>query len=117
RASDGSIDAAGNLKPALAGGRLHCIGATTPQEYRMIEKDAALERRLRPINIEEPLPEEALEILIGMRELYEQHHHVSISKEALHAVFYLSVQYLLNLILPDKSCSVLYEAVFQARVY
>src|SRR6266568_8376179 len=117
RASDGSIDAAGILKPALAGGRLRCIGATTAQEYRMIEKDAALERRLRPINIEEPLPEEALEILTGMRELYEQHHHVSISKEALHAAVYLSAQYLPNLRLPDKACSVLDEACSQARVF
>nr|BBH92899.1 hypothetical protein KTA_10980 [Thermogemmatispora argillosa] len=117
RAADGSIDAAGILKPALAGGRLRCIGATTPQEYRMIEKDAAMERRLRPIIIEEPSPEEALQVLRGMRELYEQHHHVSITDEALHAAVHLSVQYLPNLRLPDKACSVLDEACSQARVF
>jgi ATP-dependent Clp protease ATP-binding subunit ClpA len=117
RAADGSIDAAGILKPALAGGRLRCIGATTPQEYRMIEKDAAMERRLRPVMIEEPSTEEALAILTGMRDLYEQHHNVSISKEALHAAVHLSVQYLPNLRLPDKACSVLDEACSQARVF
>ncbi len=117
RAADGSIDAAGILKPALAGGRLRCIGATTAQEYRLIEKDAAMERRLRPVIIEEPTPEEALTILTGMRDLYEQHHNVSITKEALHAAVHLSVQYLPNLRLPDKACSVLDEACSQARVF
>src|SRR6266516_3692212 len=117
RAADGSIDAAGILKPALAGGRLRCIGATTPQEYRMIEKDAAMERRLRPITIEEPSMEEALAILTGMRDLYEQHHHVIITSEALQAAVHLSVQYLPNLRLPDKACSVLDEACSQARIF
>ncbi|HEX4715006.1 MAG TPA: AAA family ATPase, partial [Ktedonobacteraceae bacterium] len=117
RAADGSIDAAGILKPALAGGRLRCIGATTPQEYRAIEKDAAMERRLRPIQIDEPGAEEALTILTGMRDLYEQHHHVSILKETLQAAVQLSVQYLPNLRLPDKACSVLDEACSQARVF
>ncbi|HEU0003751.1 MAG TPA: AAA family ATPase [Ktedonobacteraceae bacterium] len=117
RATDGSIDAAGILKPALAGGRLRCIGATTPQEYRTIEKDAAMERRLRPIMIEEPSVDEALAILTGMRDLYEQHHHVSIAKETLYAAVHLSEQYLPNLRLPDKACSVLDEACSQARVY
>ncbi len=117
RAADGSIDAAGILKPALAGGRLRCIGATTPQEYRAIEKDAAMERRLRPIMIEESTTEEALTILTGMRDLYEQHHHVTITKEALHTAVHLSVQYLPNLRLPDKACSVLDEACSQARVF
>src|SRR6266480_1472400 len=117
RAADGSIDAAGILKPALAGGRLRCIGATTPQEYRTIEKDAAMERRLRPVMIEEPSIEEALTILTGMCELYEQHHHVTITKETLHAAVHLSVQYLPNLRLPDKACSVLDEACSQARVF
>ncbi len=117
RAADGSIDAAGILKPALAGGRLRCIGATTPQEYRTIEKDAAMERRLRPIQIEEPSTEEALSILTGMRELYEQHHHATITDEALQAAVNLSIQYLPNLRLPDKACSVLDEACSQARVF
>lgn len=117
RAADGSIDAAGILKPALAGGRLRCIGATTPQEYRLIEKDAAMERRLRPILIEEPSPEDALVILQGMRDLYEEHHHASITDEALQAAVNLSVQYLPNLRLPDKACSVLDEACSQARVF
>ena len=117
RAADGSIDAAGILKPALAGGRLRCIGATTPQEYRTIEKDAAMERRLRPIMIEEPAIDEALAILTGMRDLYEQHHHVSIAKETLYAAVHLSEQYLPNLRLPDKACSVLDEACSQARVF
>lgn len=117
RAADGSIDAAGILKPALAGGRLRCIGATTPQEYRLIEKDAAMERRLRPVMIEEPSVEEALAILSGMRDLYEQHHNVSITKDALQAAVHLSVQYLPNLRLPDKACSVLDEACSQARIF
>src|SRR5438067_4019598 len=117
RAADGSIDAAGILKPALAGGRVRCIGATTPQEYRTIEKDAAMERRLRPVMIEEPSTEEALTILTGMRDLYEQHHHVNITNEALQAAVQLSVQYLPNLRLPDKACSVLDEACSQARVF
>ena len=117
RAADGSIDAAGILKPALAGGRLRCIGATTQQEYRAIEKDAAMERRLRPVMIEEPSTEEALAILSGMRDLYEQHHHVTITKEALHTAVQLSVQYLPNLRLPDKACGVLDEACSQARVF
>ncbi len=117
RAADGSIDAAGILKPALAGGRLRCIGATTPQEYRTIEKDAAMERRLRPIQIEEPTTEEALAILYGMRDLYEQHHHATITDEALDAAVNLSVQYLPNMRLPDKACSVLDEACSQARVF
>jgi ATP-dependent Clp protease ATP-binding subunit ClpA len=117
RAADGSIDAAGILKPALAGGRLRCIGATTPQEYRLIEKDAAMERRLRPVLIEEPTPEEALAILRGMRDLYEQHHHTTITNEALEASVKLSVQYLPNLRLPDKACSILDEACSQARVF
>ena len=117
RAADGSIDAAGILKPALAGGRLRCIGATTPQEYRLIEKDAAMERRLRPIMIEEPTSEEALTILRGMRDLYEKHHHTTITDSALQAAVNLSVQYLPNLRLPDKACSVLDEACSQARVF
>ncbi len=117
RAADGSIDAAGILKPALAGGRLRCIGATTPQEYRNIEKDAAMERRLRPIQIEEPTSEEALQILRGMRDLYEQHHHATITDEALEAAVNLSVQYLPNMRLPDKACSILDEACSQARVF
>ena len=117
RAADGSIDAAGILKPALTGGRLRCIGATTPQEYRLIEKDAAMERRLRPIIIEEPSQEDALVILKGMRDLYEEHHHAKITDEALQAAVHLSVQYLPNLRLPDKACSVLDEACSQARVF
>jgi ATP-dependent Clp protease ATP-binding subunit ClpA len=117
RAADGSIDAAGILKPALAGGRLRCIGATTPQEYRLIEKDAAMERRLRPVMVEEPSAEEALSILRGMRTLYEDHHHAVITDEALQAAVNLSEQYLPNLRLPDKACSVLDEACSQARVF
>src|SRR3989454_4833346 len=76
-----------------------------------------MERRLRPIMIEEPSTEEALTILTGMRNLYEQHHHVTITKEAFHAAVHLSVQYLPNLRLPDKACSVLDEACSQARVF
>jgi ATP-dependent Clp protease ATP-binding subunit ClpA len=117
RAADGSIDAAGILKPALAGGRLRCIGATTPQEFRLIEKDAAMERRLRPVLIEEPTSDEALAILNGMRDLYEKHHHTKITDEALQASVHLSVQYLPNLRLPDKACSVLDEACSQARIF
>ena len=83
----------------------------------MIEKDAAMERRLRPIMVEEPSPEDALVILKGMRDLYEQHHHTTITEDALQAAVHLSVQYLPNLRLPDKACSVLDEACSQARVF
>ena len=76
-----------------------------------------MERRLRPIQIDKPSTEEALAILTGMRELYEQHHHVSILQETLQAAVLLSVQYLPNLRLPDKACSVLDEACSQARVF
>src|SRR5581483_4071303 len=81
------------------------------------EKDAAMERRLRPVMIEEPSIDEAMAILEGMRDLYEQHHNVSITKEALYAAVHLSVQYLPNLRLPDKACSVLDEACSRARVF
>src|SRR5256884_2083749 len=117
RAADGSIDAAGILKPALAGGRLRCIGATTPQEDRPIRKEAAHERRLRPTMIQKPAVDEAPAILTGKRHLYQQHHNVSITSEALQAAVHLSVQYLPNLRLPDKACSVLDEACSQARIF
>src|SRR5207249_9565788 len=81
-----------------------------------IEKDAAMERRLRPVLIEEPSIEEALAILVGMRALYEEHHNVTITQEALHAALHLSVQSLPSLRLPDKACGVLDDACSPARV-
>lgn len=111
----GAMDAANILKPALAHG-LKLIGATTPAEYRRhIEKDAALERRFHPIRIQEPSQQEALEILHGLRPRLQNHHGVVISDDALEAAVRLSVRYLPNRRLPDKSLDLLDEACSRVR--
>jgi ATP-dependent Clp protease ATP-binding subunit ClpB len=98
-AVEGAMDAGNLLKPALARGVLHCVGATTLAEYRKyIEKDAALERRFQPVSVEEPTAEEAIAILRGIREKYEIHHGVEISDDALIAAVELSLRYL-----PDRN--------------
>ncbi len=95
--------AANILKPSLARGELQIIGATTIEEYRKhIEKDAALERRFQPVMVEEPSEEEAVEILIGLKGAYENHHHVTITDEALEAAVHLSARYINDRFLPDK---------------
>ena len=110
-AMQGSMDAANMLKPALARGELQVIGATTLDEYRQyIEKDAALERRLQPVMVNEPSVEETLEILQGVRASYEQHHNLTISDEALMAAAKLSDRYIADRYLPDKAIDLIDEA-------
>src|ERR671914_252680 len=116
-AAEGAIDAANILKPPLSRGELQCIGATTLDEYRKyIEKDAALERRFQPVMVDEPTVDEAIDILFGIRERYEEHHHVKISDEALHAAVNLSVRYVADRALPDKAIDLIDEAGSRVRL-
>ncbi len=116
-AAEGSMDAGNLLKPALARGTLHCVGATTLNEYRKyIEKDAALERRFQPISVEEPTFEEALAILRGIREKYELHHGVQISDDALITAVTLSTRYLPDRRLPDKAIDLIDEAMSKLKL-
>ena len=113
----GSLDAGNILKPALARGDLRVIGATTPEEYqRYIVQDAALERRFQPVWVPEPRPEEALEMLRGVKARYETHHGVVIADEALVAAVKLSVAWLQDRHLPDKALDLLDEACARARI-
>lgn len=115
--AEGAIDASNILKPALARGELQCIGATTLDEYRKhIEKDAALERRFQPITVDQPTPEEALEILKGLRDRYEAHHRVKITDEALDAAVKLSDRYISDRFLPDKAIDLIDEAGSRVRL-
>src|SRR5258708_11442934 len=114
-AAEGAIDAANMLKPALARGELHVIGATTIEEYRKnIEKDAALERRFAPILVTEPSVDDTIEILRGLRDRYEAHHQVRITDEALVAAAQLSDRYIADRFLPDKAIDLVDQA--SARV-
>ena len=116
-AAEGAIDAANILKPPLSRGELQCIGATTLDEYRKyIEKDAALERRFQPVMVEEPTVDEAVEILFGIRSRYEEHHRVKITDEAVHAAVDLSVRYVADRALPDKSIDLIDEAGSRVRL-
>jgi ATP-dependent Clp protease ATP-binding subunit ClpB len=116
-ASEGAMDAANLLKPALARGSLHCIGATTLAEYQKhIEKDAALERRFQLVLIEEPSLEDAIAILRGLRERYEIYHGVHITEEALHAAVFLSHRYITERHLPDKAIDLIDEAASLIRM-
>jgi ATP-dependent Clp protease ATP-binding subunit ClpC len=116
-AAEGAVDAANILKPSLARGELQCIGATTLDDYRKyIEKDAALERRLQPILVEEPSVEESIEILHGIRERYEEHHHLKISDEALRAAAVLAARYVADRFLPDKAIDLIDEASSRVRI-
>jgi len=115
--AEGSMDAANLMKPALARGELQCIGATTIDEYRKyIEKDRALERRFQPVYVNEPTPEEALEILKGIKESYEKHHNVKIDDEALETAVDLSVKYISDRYLPDKAIDLIDEAASFVRL-
>ena len=117
-AAGSSVDAANILKPALSRGELQVIGATTLDEYRKhIESDAALERRFQPIMVEEPSPEEALEILHGVRGAYEEHHRLTISDEALEAAVSLSSRYVTERFLPDKAIDLIDESSSRVRMY
>ena len=116
-ATEGSMDAGNILKPALARGDLHAIGATTLDEYRKyIEKDAALERRFQPIQVHEPTIAETIEILKGLRERYENHHHVTITDGALQAAAELSSRYIQDRHLPDKAIDLIDEAGARLRI-
>ncbi len=116
-AAEGAIDAANILKPPLARGELQCIGATTLDEYRKyIERDASLERRFQPVMVEEPTLEQAVEILMGIRERYEQHHKVTITDEAVKAAVDLSVRYITSRHLPDKAIDLIDEAAARVRL-
>ncbi|MHC5089961.1 MAG: ATP-dependent Clp protease ATP-binding subunit [Planctomycetota bacterium] len=115
--AEGAIDASNVLKPALARGEVQCIGATTFDEYRKyIEKDAALERRFQTILVEPPSKEEALEILKGLRDRYEEHHRVNFTNEALYQAVELSTRYISGRCLPDKAIDVVDEAGARVRL-
>jgi ATP-dependent Clp protease ATP-binding subunit ClpC len=116
-AAEGAIDAANILKPPLARGELQCIGATTLDEYRKyIERDGALERRFQPVMVEEPTIEQTIEILMGIRERYEQHHKVTITDEAVRAAADLSIRYITDRHLPDKAIDLIDEAASRVRL-
>jgi ATP-dependent Clp protease ATP-binding subunit ClpC len=115
--AEGSMDAANILKPALARGELQLVGATTIDEYRKhIEKDAALERRFQPIMTEEPTTEDTIEILKGLRDRYEKHHHVVITDEAINAAVKMSDRYVSDRFLPDKAIDLIDEACALVRL-
>ncbi|SFY20478.1 ATP-dependent Clp protease ATP-binding subunit ClpC [Bacillus altitudinis] len=115
--AEGAIDASNILKPSLARGELQCIGATTLDEYRKyIEKDAALERRFQPIQVDQPSVDESIQILRGLRDRYEAHHRVSITDEAIEAAVKLSDRYISDRFLPDKAIDLIDEAGSKVRL-
>ena len=115
--AEGALDASNILKPSLSRGEIQLIGATTLEEYRKyIEKDAALERRFQPVKVEEPTEEEAVLILRGLRPKYEEHHHVTITDEAVEAAVKLSKRYINDRFLPDKAIDLIDEASSKARL-
>lgn len=116
-AAEGAMDAANLLKPALARGELHCIGATTLNEYKKhIEKDAALERRFQPVLVDEPTVEETISILRGLKEKYEIHHGVRIKDSALVAAAHLAHKYISDRFMPDKAIDLIDEATAKLRM-
>lgn len=116
-AAEGAVDAANILKPALARGLLHAIGATTLKEYRQyIEKDAALERRFQPVLVDQPSPEDSIAILRGLKERYELHHGVRITDDAIIAAVSLSGRYIPDRFLPDKAIDLIDEATSSLRM-
>ena len=115
--AEGAIDASNIMKPSLSRGELQILGATTREEYRKhIEKDAALERRFQPVNVEEPTIPEAIEILSGLREQYEKHHNVKINDSAIEAAVKMSSRYINDRFLPDKAIDVIDEAASKLRL-
>ena len=115
--ASGSLDASNMFKPALARGDIHCIGATTLDEYRKhVEKDGALERRFQKINISPASADEAIEILKGLKSRYEKHHNVSYSEEAIKACVYFADRYITDKFLPDKAIDVMDEAGSRAHI-
>jgi len=115
--TDGNMDAANILKPMLARGELQTVGATTLEEYRKyVEKDAALERRFTPVQVDEPTVEDTICILEGLRDKYEAHHKVVITDEAINAAATLSDRYITDRFLPDKAIDLIDEAASRARL-
>ena len=115
--AEGAIDASNILKPALARGEIQCIGATTLDEYRKyIEKDAALERRFQPIQVDQPSVDEAIQIIYGLRDRYEAHHRVKITDEAVEAAVKMSDRYISDRFLPDKAIDLIDEAGSKVRL-
>ncbi|HRY56764.1 MAG TPA: AAA family ATPase, partial [Patescibacteria group bacterium] len=115
--AEGSMDAANILKPALSRGELQMVGATTIDDYRKyIERDAALERRFQTIMVDEPTPDETIEILEGLRERYEKHHHVKILDEAIETAVKMSDRYISERFLPDKAIDLIDEACALVRL-
>lgn len=115
--AEGAIDASNILKPSLARGELQCIGATTLDEYRKyIEKDAALERRFQPIQVDQPSVDESIQILKGLRDRYEAHHRVTITDDAIEAAAKLSDRYITDRFLPDKAIDLIDEAASKVRL-
>ncbi len=115
-AAEGSMDASNMLKPALARGELRCVGATTLKEYRIIEKDAALERRFQPVMVDEPSPQDAITILRGIKERYEIHHGIHITDAAIIAAVNLSKRYIADRFLPDKAIDLVDEAAAELKM-
>jgi ATP-dependent Clp protease ATP-binding subunit ClpC len=116
-AAEGAVDAANILKPALSRGELQTIGATTLDEYRKyIERDAALERRFQPVQVDEPSIEETIEILTGVRPLYEDHHRLKITDEALKSAANLAARYVTDRFMPDKAIDLIDEAASRVRM-
>ena len=115
--ADGAMDASNLLKPALARGELHCIGATTLDEYKKhVEKDAALARRFQPVYVDEPSVEDTISILRGLKDKYEAHHGVRITDGALVAAATLSHRYITDRFLPDKAIDLMDEAAARLKM-
>lgn len=116
--AEGALDASNILKPALARGEVQVIGATTIEEYRKyVEKDAALERRFQPVQVSEPTEEETVQILRGLRGIYERHHHVEITDEGLEAAVHLSSRYVNDRFLPDKAIDLMDESAAKVKLH
>ncbi len=116
-AAEGAVDAANILKPSLSRGELQCIGATTMDDYRKyVERDPALERRFQPVSVDEPTAEETVEILKAVKGRYEEHHHLTITDDALEAAAHLSARYIADRFLPDKAIDLIDEAASRVRI-
>ena len=115
--AEGSLDAANILKPALSRGEIRCIGATTPAEYRKyIEKDRSLERRFQAVKVDPPSEKETIEVLMGVKDRYEQFHHVEYTHDAIEAAVYQSSRYITDRFLPDKAIDLVDEAGARAKL-
>ncbi|MBI4282536.1 MAG: ATP-dependent Clp protease ATP-binding subunit, partial [Chloroflexi bacterium] len=116
-AAEGAVDAANILKPALSRGEIQCIGATTLDDYRKyVERDPALERRFQPVHVEEPSTEDTIAILKGIRGRYEEHHHLTITDEALHTAATLASRFIADRFMPDKAIDLMDEAASKVRI-